>query len=92
MASHPARRLAIAVALVAGALAISGAAAASNGSGSPAPDFGPNVKIFDPSMSTSEIQATVDAIAAQQVANEMGTQRYALLFMPGTYGIAPPTR
>jgi hypothetical protein len=37
-------------------------------------------------MSTSEIQAKVDAIAAQQVSNEFGTQRYALLFAPGTYG------
>ncbi|MBV8212664.1 MAG: adenylyl cyclase, partial [Verrucomicrobia bacterium] len=50
------------------------------------PDFGPNVKIFDPSMSISQIQATVDAIANQQVPNQFGTQRYALLFMPGTYG------
>ncbi|MDT5035970.1 MAG: hypothetical protein QOE03_1155 [Micromonosporaceae bacterium] len=50
------------------------------------PGFGPNVKIFDPAMPTSEIQATVDAIARQQVDNEMGTQRYALLFKPGTYG------
>jgi hypothetical protein len=52
------------------------------------PDFGPNVKIFDPSMPTSEIQATVDAIAAQQVGNQFGPQRYALLFKPGTYGTA----
>jgi hypothetical protein len=52
------------------------------------PDFGPNVKIFDPSMPTSQIQATVNAIASQQVDNEMGTQRYALLFKPGTYGTA----
>ncbi|GAC1638136.1 MAG: discoidin domain-containing protein [Chloroflexota bacterium] len=51
-------------------------------------DFGPNVKIFDPSMPTSEIQATVDAIASQQVDNEMGPQRFALLFKPGTYGTA----
>src|SRR6266545_2375603 len=50
------------------------------------PDFGPNVKIFDPTTPTSEIQATVDAIASQQVDDEMGTQRYALLFKPGTYG------
>src|SRR6266536_826697 len=50
--------------------------------------FGPSVKVFDPSMPTSEIQATVDAIAAQQVDNEMGAQRYALLFKPGTYGSA----
>jgi hypothetical protein len=51
-----------------------------------AADFGPNVKIFDPSMPQSEIQATVDAIANQQVDDEMGTRRYALLFKPGTYG------
>jgi hypothetical protein len=50
------------------------------------PGFGPNVKIFDPAMPQSEIQATVDAIAAQQVDDEMGTRRYALLFKPGTYG------
>jgi hypothetical protein len=56
--------------------------------GSAQPDFGPNVIIFDPSMSTSQIQATVDSIASQQVDNEMGTQRYALLFKPGTYGSA----
>jgi hypothetical protein len=37
-------------------------------------------------MSQSEIQATVDAIANQQVSNQFGTQRYALLFEPGTYG------
>ena len=36
----------------------------------------------------ADIQATVDAVAAQQVDNEMGTQRYALLFKPGTYGTA----
>jgi hypothetical protein len=52
------------------------------------PTFGPNVVIFDPGMPLSQIQATVDAIASQQVDNEMGTQRYALLFKPGTYGSA----
>ncbi len=50
------------------------------------PDFGPNVKIFDPSMPTAQIQATVDAIANQQVSNQFGSARYALLFKPGTYG------
>jgi len=49
-------------------------------------NFGPNVLIFDPGMPTSQIQATVDAIASQQVPNQFGTQRYALLFKPGTYG------
>ena len=50
------------------------------------PDFGPNVLIFDPSMPTSEIQAAVDVVYNQQVDDEMGPNRYALLFMPGTYG------
>ena len=50
------------------------------------PDFGPNVMIFDPSMPTSQIQTAVDAIANQQVSNQFGPQRYALLFLPGTYG------
>lgn len=50
------------------------------------PDLGSNVHIFNSSMPQSQIQATVDAIAAQQVNNEFGTQRYALLFEPGTYG------
>jgi hypothetical protein len=46
------------------------------------------VKIFDPSMSTSDIQSAVNAIYAQQKSNEFGTDRYALLFKPGTYGSA----
>src|SRR3954452_13592538 len=50
--------------------------------------LGPNVKVFDPSMPTSEIKATVDAIAQQQVPNQFGSRRYALLFEPGTYGSA----
>jgi hypothetical protein len=50
------------------------------------PNFGPNVYIFTPSMPQSQIQATVNAISAQQVSNQFGTQRYALLFEPGTYG------
>jgi hypothetical protein len=52
------------------------------------PAFGPNVLIFNPSMSETEIETAVKAIAAQQVSNQFGIQRYALLFMPGTYGTA----
>ncbi|GHO46094.1 glycoside hydrolase family 55 protein [Ktedonospora formicarum] len=48
--------------------------------------FGSNVYIFNPSMPQSDIQATVDTIAKQQVSNQFGEQRYALLFEPGTYG------
>ncbi len=54
--------------------------------GSGQPDFGPNVLIFDPGMPTSQIQAAVDAIASQQVPNQFGSERHALLFKPGTYG------
>ena len=52
------------------------------------PDLGPNVVVFNPGMPTSQIQATVDAIAAQQLDDEMGTRRYTLLFEPGVYGTA----
>ncbi|MEV5710351.1 adenylyl cyclase [Actinoallomurus sp. NPDC052274] len=52
------------------------------------PDLGPGVLVFDPSMPQADIQAAVDAVARQQVDNEMGTQRYALLFKPGVYGSA----
>ncbi len=78
-----------AAALTASGLTLAPAAFADpggQGGTSAAVDFGPNVKIFDPSMPQSQIQATVDAIAAQQVDNEMGTARYALLFKPGSYG------
>src|SRR4051812_47935651 len=51
-----------------------------------ATDLGPNVKVFDPSMSVAQIKAVIDPITAQQVDDEMGTHRYALLFKPGTYG------
>ena len=51
-----------------------------------APDFGPNVTIFDPTMSTGEIAATVNAIHAQQVDDEMGGNRYSFFFLPGDYG------
>jgi hypothetical protein len=54
----------------------------------PAPNFGVNVTIFDPSQPVSTIQAALDAANATQVANEMGTNRYAFLFKPGTYGTA----
>jgi hypothetical protein len=50
------------------------------------PNFGSNVYIFAPSTPQSTIQATVDAVASTQVSNQFGTQRYAFLFEPGTYG------
>jgi len=87
---RPGRRLILVAAAVTAAVFTAGLGAAGAGipGGSGPPDLGPNVIIFDPSMPTGQIQATVDAIANQQVDNEMGTQRYALLFKPGTYGNA----
>ena len=48
--------------------------------------LGPNVCVFNDSMPQATIQADLDAIAAQQVPNQFGSQRYAVLFEPGTYG------
>jgi hypothetical protein len=81
------------VALAATSLAAPGLAAAgtdrgSGGGGSGQPDLGPNVQIFDPSMPVSQIKAAVDAVHDQQVGNQFGAQRYALLFKPGAYGSA----
>jgi hypothetical protein len=50
--------------------------------------LGPNVLVFTPDMPVATIQSTLDSIAAQQVPNQFGTQRYAILFAPGTYGTA----
>ena len=80
------RSASIAAVAITALLCFAGAAAADPHAGSGSPDFGANVYVFDPGMPTSEIQATVDAVATQQVDNEMGTQRVALLFKPGTYG------
>jgi hypothetical protein len=47
--------------------------------------LGPNVIVFDPSMSTASIQSQLNSVFAQQETNQFGTQRYQLLFKPGTY-------
>ncbi|MGW4525661.1 RICIN domain-containing protein [Amycolatopsis sp. NPDC004378] len=49
------------------------------------PDFGPNVVVFDPSMPSSTIQSRLDSIFGQQERNQFGSQRYAVMFKPGTY-------
>jgi hypothetical protein len=47
--------------------------------------LGPNVIVYDPSMSSASIQASVDSVFNTQQSNQFGTQRYALLFKPGSY-------
>ena len=54
------------------------------------PDFGPNVLVFDPSMSSQAIQKQIDAIYAVQEHNEFGKQRNALFFLPGNYSVDVP--
>ena len=44
----------------------------------PAPEFGPNVRIFDPSMPVAEIQATVDAIRGRTGRRRNGHQAVLL--------------
>jgi hypothetical protein len=54
------------------------------------PVFGPNVVIFDTSMSSQVIQKQIDAVYAIQQNNEFGPQRNALLFLPGSYSVNVP--
>src|SRR6202163_2524102 len=54
------------------------------------PEFGPNVMVFDPSMSSQAIQRQIDAVYATQEHNEFGRQRNALLFLPGRYSVDVP--
>ena len=54
------------------------------------PEFGANVLIFDPSMPSQLIQKQIDAVFATQRHNEFGTQRNALLFLPGSYSVDVP--
>ncbi|MGP9022533.1 RICIN domain-containing protein [Streptomyces sp. BR1] len=51
------------------------------------PDLGPNVSVFDPSMSSAAIQSRLDQVFGQQETNQFGAQRYALLFKPGSYNV-----
>ncbi|MBB5874347.1 hypothetical protein F4553_007781 [Allocatelliglobosispora scoriae] len=84
-------RLRLAIGLVALAT-IGSTAVASSASATPpshgAPDLGSNVTIFDPTTPVSEIQAALDAANAAQIDAEMGTNRLAFYFKPGTYGTA----
>lgn len=77
---------------VAQAAAGTSAAAAAHAADVPASTtggvLGPHVYVFTPSMAQSSIQSTLDALAAQQVPNQFGAERYAVLFEPGTYGSA----
>jgi hypothetical protein len=55
-----------------------------------APDFGPNVAVFDPAMPAAAIQAQIDKVYSVQQHNEFGPERNAFLFLPGEYKIDLP--
>ncbi|MFG1708911.1 discoidin domain-containing protein [Nonomuraea sp. M3C6] len=50
-------------------------------------DLGPNVHVFDPSMSSASIQSTLNSVFTEMESNQFGTQRHALLFKPGSYSV-----
>jgi Ricin-type beta-trefoil lectin domain len=50
--------------------------------------LGSNVIVISPSESVSTIASTLNALGTQQNPNQFGTQRYEILFQPGTYGSA----
>jgi hypothetical protein len=51
-------------------------------------DLGPNVFVFDPSTPAADIQAKLDDLFEKQKNNEMGPERYAVLFKPGAYQVS----
>jgi hypothetical protein len=53
-------------------------------------DLGPNVLVFDPSMSASAIQSQINGVYGVQQGNQFGTARNALLFKPGSYAVDVP--
>lgn len=59
---------------------------------STAPDFGPNVIVFDPSMDSTEIQKKIGPIGDNMgsQSSEFSPTRYALLFKPGSYKLEIP--
>src|SRR5450631_2372635 len=71
-------------------LGVSTAHAARDSNSGAKPDLGPNVLVFDPSMSPEEIQTQIDKVYGIQQHNEFGTARFALLFLPGSYHIDVP--
>ncbi|MBP1967266.1 Ig-like domain-containing protein [Paenibacillus aceris] len=49
------------------------------------PDFGPNVYVFDPTTPAADIQTISTDVFTKQEKNQFGSERYALLFKPGSY-------
>ena len=56
----------------------------------PHPHFGPNVLVFDRSMPSADIQEQIDKVYNIQQHSEFGSERFALLFLPGEYHVDVP--
>jgi len=54
------------------------------------PDFGPNTMVFNPAMPAASIQEQIDKVYKAQQHSEFGTDRNALLFLPGDYKVDVP--
>jgi hypothetical protein len=65
-------------------------AAAAQSRPEPTPDLGPNVLILSPAMAPSTMQQQIDAIYATQQHNEFGSERNAILLLPGEYHVDIP--
>jgi predicted heme/steroid binding protein len=50
-------------------------------------DFGPNVAVFDPTMTREFIQSQFNAVFRAQEKSQFGPARYALFFKPGVYTV-----
>jgi Ricin-type beta-trefoil lectin domain len=61
-----------------------------SGTSGSTPNLGSNVYVFNTSMSTTTIQDDINAVYNTQESNQFGTQRYELMFEPGTYDVTVP--
>lgn len=71
-------------------LILLGAAPVRAATTSPDPDFGHDVFVFSPSLPPAAIQSKINEIYSIEQHNEFGPQRYAFLFLPGTYHVDIP--
>jgi beta-glucanase (GH16 family) len=59
----------------------------SSASANNAPDFGPNVFVLDPSMPSAQVTQLLTSLSNE---DQFGANRWAVLFMPGTYSVQAP--
>lgn len=65
----------------------SAATPAAGATANAAPAFGPNVFVIDPSMPSAQVTQLLTSLSNE---DQFGTNRWAILFMPGTYNVQAP--